>query len=123
MDGFVFEHHWNAEDFRYFDGHQDGDRLHFIYRGFFRDLTDPEDAVWQAIGLLNRDDRPSGLLGPSYSGGDVIAVWTTGGEWVGAWTSDGISLRRTDLTPETLDATTERSVLWINHTTEGSITR
>lgn len=115
MDGFVFEHHWNAEDFRYFDGYQTGDHLHFIYRGFFRDGDSAEDAVWQAISLLNRDDRPSGLLGPSYSGGDVIAVWTAMGSYLGAWTSNGMEIRKLDLSEADLNALTEREVLWVNH--------
>lgn len=91
-------------------GYMPGDRLVQTYRGAI-DAPDPLDAAWAVVVRHNRDDRPDGRLGPSFSVGDVVAIFHHGREEF--WASSGV-----DLVPIGRPTDVETGKGWVDCLTE-----
>lgn len=76
-------------------GYRDGDRLVQTYVGQI-EATDPLAAAWAVVERHNRDDRPDGQLGPSFSPGDIVEVSAGEGQAPRAWAGTGIELEEVD---------------------------
>jgi hypothetical protein len=46
----------------------------FTYRGTTPNVATVEDGAWWVVTRHNRDDRPDGRIGPSFSPGDAIRL-------------------------------------------------